>query len=180
MHPLQYIFIAMMLCVLAYLVLSVMGWVLRRFTHRYAVLSVSSDDAPDYVEIPVPHTLHAYRVSTGGKAEEEKQAEAEARPETPRAPSLADINALLANTREEATARALGVLLGSGLIVPEGRSRAMVALFGPAGRKHTRVRPWIDTAEASASAARAADAPPEDVRLVTLDAGGPNERKMVL
>ena len=53
MQPLQYIFIAMMLCVLAYLALNVLGWVLRRYflappaqVSSVSVLS-SSSQVPD-------------------------------------------------------------------------------------------------------------------------------------
>lgn len=42
MHPLQLVFIAMMLCVLAYLALNVIGWVVRRYV---TVITSSEPDA---------------------------------------------------------------------------------------------------------------------------------------
>lgn len=119
--------------------------------------------------------------STRGNAEEEYRAEAEARQEARPGITTADINRLLEGAREQAAARALGTLIGTG-IVPEGsRSRGMEALFGPAGRRHTRVRPWVDEAEGAARAARPEMTEQEEApRVIGVNAGSPNERKILL
>lgn len=53
MHPAQYIFIAMMLCVLAYVALNAMGWVLRRyFVATPLTSSLAPDDSPDLAVVP--------------------------------------------------------------------------------------------------------------------------------
>lgn len=102
-----------------------------------------------------------------------------------------DISRLLEETRERAAAEVLGTLLGAGAMKPKMRSKAMVVLFGPAGRKHVRVKPWVDAAEAAAAAiyhynpelideVPDDDAPPENMRLVPVNPGRPDEHSIVI
>lgn len=115
---------------------------------RDVLSSIPALPRRDYVTMNAAES-NVIRVSADGKAESENQAEAENVGKslgiTP-----AQLTELREVTREEATARALGALLGAGLIVPDGRTRAMSLLFGAPGRRHSRVRPWVEQAEAAA------------------------------
>jgi hypothetical protein len=138
-------------------------------------------DTPPYVTSGAVVDSSRGGLPPRGNAEEEKWSEAEAAPEARPSLSAADINRLLEQAREEATARALGTLIGGGLVVEGSRSRAMEALFGPPGRKHTRVRHLVAEAEGAAKAARPeAEEEPGAPRVISVNAGRPNERKILL
>lgn len=59
MHPLQIIFIAMMLCVLAYLTLNVVGWVARRYIVFGPIGAVTSSDEAEEREDALPEPVPA-------------------------------------------------------------------------------------------------------------------------
>lgn len=158
----------------------VVVWVMTAVEGRRAS-SVSRVQVRDYVASDKPEWLISNALPARGNAEEEYRPEAEAAREAPNALTASDINRLLEEAREQATARALGNLIGAGLLPEGNRSRSMQALFGPAGRRHTRVRPWVAEAEGAARAARPDEPEAEEApRVVTVSPGRPDERKLVI
>lgn len=150
-----------------------------RMVGRVSVVTLPARD--DYVAHGAAGEAPRGELPGRGNAEEEDRREAEAGRKAPGALTASDINRLLEEAREQGAARALGTLLGADLLVDGGRSRAMEALFGPAGRRHTRVRPWVAEAEGAARAARPDELAGEEApRVVTVNAGRPDERKLVL
>lgn len=89
----------------------------------------------------------------------------------PAALSQTQLTELLEQTRREARASALGTLIGAGLLVEGGRTRAMTLLFGPPGRKHSAVKAWVDAAEASTRAGRP-DEPEPEARVIPVGRDG--------
>ena len=103
-----------------------------------------------------------------------RKAEMEILPERENGGKLttAQLDILVQSERQQATARALGTLIGAGLIVPEGHTKAMTALFGPPGRSHSKVRPWVDDAEAQARRVTPQAPDPEAELLIVRDHAG--------
>lgn len=125
-----------------------------------------------------PPAKNEDRVSERGNAVNENQAETENTGKSAPGLTSAQLTKLLEDERRKAAAQALGTLLGAGLVVEEGRSRAMAAL-GFEGRRYTTYKPVVDQAEAVARAARP-PAPPEEkpVQVLTI-AGGTSQERLI-
>jgi hypothetical protein len=92
-------------------------------------------------------------------------------------PTPAELDRMLVEARHEGAARAVGILVGADLLPADRRAKALIAV-GIEGRRYTRLKPLVDSAQAAART----DAPPpvDPPRMVKVYEGRPDERSVSL